>query len=191
MNKFLNSIKNVGKILTNDVYNFFNSLKWNKIQIKKNNFFLSNNDKTIKIDYSGCWNSYFLEYIFEKEIEYCICISINTFRNNSNLNFIGFMNENWELSGNYCICQKPENCFYIDISSEEIFQGKSKFKVQIKNKNYLRLKFILNLKTKNLDIRDYDSNSNYKTIDIIGSKFKLFVANCNSATIEYNILLPN
>ena len=191
LNESFNYIKNFVKIYSNDVYKFFNSLKWNKIQIKKNNFFLLNNDKTIKIDYSGCWNSYFLEYIFEKEIEYCICISVNTFGYNLDSNFIGFMNENGELSGSYCICQEPQNCFYIKISSEEIFQGKSKFKVQIKNKNYLRLKFILNLKTKNLDIRDYDSNFSYKIINIIGNKFKLFVAKCNKGTIEYNILPPN
>ena len=101
------------------------------------------------------------------------------------------MNENGELSSKFCICEKPQNCFYINIYSEEIFQGKSKFKVQIKNKNNLRLKFILNLKNKNLDIRDYDSNSSYKTIDIVGNKFKLFTAKCNSGTIEYNILPPN
>ena len=188
-NEFLNYIKKFGKIGSNEVYNIYNSFKWNKIQ-KKNNFLLSNNDKTIKIDYSSCDNSYFLDYIFEKEMEYCICISINTFGRDLDYNIIGFMNENEELS-NYCICQEPKNCFYVNIYTEVIFQEEFKFKVQIKNKTYLRLKFILNLKSKKLDIRDYDSNSSYKTIDIIGNKFKLFVAKCNSGTIEYNILPPN
>jgi len=192
LNEFLNYIKNFGKIGLNNILNDFNSYKWNKIQIKKNNFVLSNNDKTIKIHYSGCNNSYFLDYIFEKETEYCICISINTFGSNLYYNIIGFMNENEELSRNkYCICQEPKNCFYINISSGEIFQEKSKFKVQIKNNNIMKLKFILNLKTKNLDIRDYDSNYSYKAINIIGNKFKFFVAKCNPGTIEYSILPSN
>ena len=191
LNEFLKSIKNFGKIYLDDFYNDYNSFKWNKVQIKKNNFLLSNNDKTIKIDYSSCWNPYFLDYIFEKEKEYCICISINTFGKFLDNSNISFMNENGELSPSYCICQEPKNCFYINVSSGEIYTKKSRFKVEIKNKNNLRLKFFLNLKTKNLDIRDYDSNYCYKEIDIIGNKFKLFVAKCNSGTIEYNILPPN
>ena len=52
-------IKFFGKIYSNNAYNVFNSFTWNKIQ-RKNNFLLSINDKTIKIDYSSCFNSYYL-----------------------------------------------------------------------------------------------------------------------------------
>ena len=60
--------------------------------------------------------------------------SINTFGKFLDNSNISFMNENGELSPSYCICQEPKNCFYINVSSGEIYTKKSRFKVEIKNK---------------------------------------------------------
>ena len=64
-------------------------------------------------------------------------------------------------------------------------------KVQIKNKCKINLKFILDLRINKLDIKNYDSNISYGTINIIGSKFQFFVGKCNSGKIEYTLLAPN
>ena len=61
-------IQNINKI----------SYRWKKDQIK-NDFTLSNDNKTIKINYSSCYNTYVLDYDFIEELEYCLDISINNF----------------------------------------------------------------------------------------------------------------
>ena len=100
------------------------------------------------------------------------------------------MNENENIpSNNYCLCFLPNNSFYINMGSETIFQGQSKYQVQIENKENLNLKFILNLKTKKLDIKNYDSNISYRIIDVLGNNFRFFVGNCGGGgTIKYTIL---
>ena len=100
------------------------------------------------------------------------------------------MNENENIpSSNNCFCFLPKNSFYINIGSETIFQGQSKYQVQIENKENLNLKFILNLKTKKLDIKNYDSNISYRIIDVLGNNFRFFVGNCGGGgTIKYTIL---
>ena len=55
---------------------------------------LSNDNKTIKINYSSCYNTYVLDYDFIEELEYCLDISINTFGIKLDLIYLGFMNEN-------------------------------------------------------------------------------------------------
>ena len=54
----------------------------------------------------------------------------------------------------------------------------------------LTLKLNLNLITKKLDIKNYDSNISYGTININGNKFKFFVGKCcgNSGSIEYTLI---
>ena len=90
ISEFLKNINSFGKIYNiNSISNI--SYKWNKIQ-KKNNFQLSNNDKKMTIDYKGCYNTYFLDYIFENKLEYSISISINTFGKKLDYIYIGFMN---------------------------------------------------------------------------------------------------
>ena len=162
--------------------------KWSLNQ-KKNNFILSNDNKTIKIDYSSCYNAYFLDYNFVDELEYSIDISVNTFDKNLDYIYIGFMNENENIfsTGN-CLCSKPDNSFYFRIDNKTIYQGKTEIKTQIKNKTKLNLKFILNLKKKTLDIKNYDSNKSYGIINIIGKCFKFFVGKCNPGIIEYTLL---
>ena len=130
-----------------------------------------------------------MDYIFEEKKEYTICISINTFGKKLSFIFTGFMNEKEDISsiGN-CFCALPENSFYIRVDQELVFQGKSQYKVQIENKTNINLKYILNLKTKKLDIRNYDSNRSYRIIDVIGNKFRFFVGKCNSGIIKYTIL---
>ena len=145
------------------------------------------------INYSNCYNAYFLDYIFKDLLEYSICISIYTYRQNLDFFYIGFMNENEEITstGN-CFCSKPKNSFYIRIDSEQIYQGKeSKYKVKIEDKTNLSLKFILNLKTKKLDIINYDSNISYGIIDVIGNQFRFFVGKCNEGKIEYSLFSKN
>jgi hypothetical protein len=185
LTEFLNNIKTFGKICNiNDLIPY----KWNKRQ-KKNNFTLSNNDKTMEIKYSDCYNAYFLDYIFEEKLEYSICISVNTFGEKLDYFYIGFMNEYEEISSNTnCLCEEPENAFYIRIDSDQIFQGLSQYQVHIENKTNLNLKFILNLMTKKLDIKNYDSNKSYRIIDVIGNKFRFFVGKCCQGTIKYTII---
>jgi len=164
--------------------------KWNSIQNKKN-FILSNNNKTIKIDYVGCFNVYTINYDFKDKIEYTLGISMNTFGNEYDCIYIGFMNENALNNNNsldYCACQELDNLFYIQISSEKIYEGKKKYEIKLDNKTKINLKFILNLKTNKLDIRNYDSDNSYKVINVYGNKFTFFVGKCNSGIIEYTIL---
>lgn len=54
------------------------SYSWKEKQIK-NDFILSNDKKTIKINYQSCYNTHILDYDFIDELEYCLDISINTF----------------------------------------------------------------------------------------------------------------
>ena len=188
LTEFLNNIKTFGKLFNSN--SCMIPYKWRKNQIN-NNFTLYDNDKTIEINYSGCYkNAYFLDYIFKEKKEYSICISMNTFGKKISYIYIGFMNENENLpSNNSCLCFQPNNSFYIQIGSETIFQGKSQYKVQIENKENLNLKFILNLKNKKLDIRNYYSNTSYRIIDVIGNNFRFFVGNCGGGVkIRYTIL---
>ena len=189
INSFINKIKSFGKIYNSN--SFLNvSYKWSKNQIN-NNFELSNNDRTMKINYNSCYNAYFLDYIFKDKLEYIICVSINTFGENLDYIYIGFMNENEEISSQkICLCEIPENCFYIRADEETIYKEKSTIKTVIENKTNLNLKFILNLKSKTLNIQNYDSNISYGTINITGNIFKFFVGKCcgTGGTIEYSLI---
>ena len=160
--------------------------KWNRIQ-NKNNFLLSNNNKTIKINYSGCYNLYFLDYIFEGEYEYSFGVAIKSL-GNIDYHCLGFMNEYENICSNNCLCREPTNSFYIRIDSEQLYSGKNNYKINLENKNNINLKFDLNLKTKKLEIKNYNSSNSYGTIDITGTKFKFFVGKCNSGEIEYTLL---
>ena len=188
INEFLKNIKSFGKIYNNSISNI--SYKWNKNQIK-DNFKLSKDYKKITINYDDCYSIYFLDYIFDQKLEYSICISINTFGEKLNFIYVGFTNENEGISSKkYCFCHKPDNIFYMRIDEEALYQGNSRFKVQIGNKINLNLKLILNLKTKKLEFKNYDSNNSYGAINITGNKFKFFVGKCcgNDGTIEYTLI---
>lgn len=87
-----------------------------------------------------------------------------------------------------CICRKPDNSFYIRIDNNTIYEGKNEYKIKLENQLKLNLRFILNLKTKQLDIKNYDNNNSYKIINIYGNIFKFFVQKCNKGIIEYTIL---
>ena len=126
-----------------------------------------------------------------KEQKDIICLSINTFGKNLNYIYIGFLNENEEISSQkICLCEIPENCFYIRADEETIYQEKSTIKTVIESKTNLNLKFILNLKSKTLNIQNYDSNISYGTINITGNIFKFFVGKCcgTAGTIEYSLI---
>ena len=130
-----------------------------------------------------------MDYDFIDELEYCLDISINTFGIKLDLIYLGFMNEDAKnYESHYCLCSKPENNFYIKIDHETIYEGKNAYKIKLENLAKLNLRFILNLKTKKLEIKNYDNNNTYKAINVYGKKFKFFVQKCNEGTIEYTLL---
>ena len=158
--------------------------KWSNNQIK-NNFILSNDNKTIKIDYISCYNIYFMDYDFKEKVEYSFGIFINTFGKNLDNNYIGFRNE---IENKSCVCCFSENSFYVDIFLETIFEGMNQYKINLTDRTKINLKFVLNLKNKTLDIKNYNTDISYKVINIKGNNFKFFVGKCNKGTIEYTIL---
>ena len=130
-----------------------------------------------------------MDYDFIEELEYCLDISINTFGIKLDLIYLGFMNENaknWVYP--YCLCLTPENNFYIRIDNETIYEGKTEYKINLENLTKLNIRFILNLKTKKLEIKNYDNNNTYGVINVYGKIFKFFVQKCNQGTIEYSII---
>ena len=178
MKKIIKKIQNINKI----------SYRWKKGQIK-NDFTLSNDNKTIKINYSSCYNTYVLDYDFIEELEYCLDISINTFGIELDFIYLGFMNEKAKNSENSnCLCRKPDNNFYIRIDNETIYEGRTEYKIKLENIKKLNIRFILNLKTKKLEIKNYDNNNTYRVINVYGKIFKFFVQKCNCGTVEYTIL---
>ena len=188
INKYKQMIKelkvNKKKIDKNNI-----EYKWSTIQ-KKNNFTLSNNNKNIIIKYVSCYNIYFLDFIFNGNNEYYLGISVDTFKKNLSYIYLGFINEYFDtnLSGGHCLCSFPDNCFYINISQEEIYEGKVTTKIKLENKTFLNLLFVLDLKNKKLNIKNYDSKNSYGKIDVIGNSFKFFVGKCNDGEIEYRLL---
>ena len=171
-------IQNINKI----------TYRWKKDQIK-NDFTLSKDNKTIKINYSSCYNTYVLDYDFIDELEYCLDISINTFGIEFDFIYLGFMNEKAKNSENSnCLCRKPDNNFYIRIDNETIYEGRTEYKIKLENIKKLNIRFILNLKTKKLEIKNYDNNNTYRVINVYGKIFKFFVQKCNKGTIEYTLL---
>ena len=151
---------------------------------KKNNFLLSNDNKTIKIKYSGCDNMFFLNYNFINECEYSFGISLNTFGIYLDHINLGFINENFDKSK--CLCQVPQNSFYINVSYEKIYIEKKRYNIKLENKTSFR--FVLNLKNKTLDFKNYDSGLSYGNFSITGKSFKFFVSKCNHGEIEYTLL---
>ena len=188
INKYKQIIKDFENNKNKSNYNKI-EYKWGNIQ-KKKNFILSNNNKNIKIDYSGCYNIYFLDYNFIGNTEYSLGISFDTFGKELGYIYLGFINEIFDtkLGGGYCLCQLPENCFYINASAEKIFEGKKSISVKLENKTNLNLLFVLDLKNKKLNIKNYDSNNSYGIINVTGNSFQFFVGKCNSGQIEYHIL---
>ena len=99
------------------------------------------------------------------------------------------MNEKAKNSeGLNCLCQKPDNNFYIRIDNETIYEGRTKYKIKLENLKKLNIRFILSLKTKKLEIKNYDNNNTYGVINVYGKIFKFFVQKCNEGTIEYSII---
>ena len=82
----------------------------------------------------------------------------------------------------------PENCFYLNAYEEKIYAGKKSISVKLEKKTNLNLLFVLDLKNKKLNIKNYDSKNSYGIIDVIGNSFKFFVGKCNDGEIEYHIL---
>ena len=163
--------------------------KW-CVNQKKSNFILSNDNKNIKINYSSCYNIYFVDFNFNGNNEYSLGISLNTFGKQLSLYYLGFINENFDdnLCSLHCLCCAPDNCFYIRLDNGSLYEGKKKFSVKIEDKNKLNLLFILALKNKKLNIKNYDSNISYGIINVTGKSFRFFVGKCNSGEIEYHLL---
>ena len=165
------------------------SFKWAKIQ--KNNLFqlfnfqLSNDDKTIRINYNGCYQIYFIDNIFTNNLEYSFGVHINTLGKIYNYMAIGFINENFN---NDCLCCKPGNTFYLRVDEEAIYSNKNKISTKLDNKTDISLKFNLNMNNNKLEIKEYNTNKIYGIIDVIGKQFKFFVSKCNYGYIEYTIL---
>jgi len=174
----------------NEIKKNKNSYKWKKNQMK-NNFQLSNDNKTIIINYSGCWNTYLLDYDFVDEKEYYIDISFDTFGIILNHMYIGFMNENSKILTGSCICSYFDNNFYIRIDNQTINEGKNFFNVQLESLTNLKIRFILDLKNKTLEIKNYDNNNKYGILPVYGKKFNFFVQKCNMGTIKYSLLSKN
>ena len=132
----------------------------------------------------------FLDFIFSGDNEYSLGISLNTFNQNLPHIYLDFINENFNqnLNGSYCLCQCPDNSFYIRVDNETIYEGKNTISVVLEHKTNINLLFILNLKDKILNIKNYDTNKSYGKVNIKGKSFKFFVGKCNSGDIEYNIL---
>ena len=188
INKYEKMIKDLeNKNINNKINN--TEYKWSTFQ-KKNNFTLSNNNKNIKIKFESCYNIYFLDNVFNDTKEYSMGISIDTFGKNLNHIYLGFINEYFDtnLSGSNCLCCIPENCFYINLEKETIYEGKNETNIKIENKNNINLLFVLDLKNKTLNIKNYDSNNSYGMINIKGNNFRFFVGKCNLGEIEYHIL---
>ena len=164
--------------------NYKSRLKWSKVQ-KNQNFSLTDEDRKIKINYSDCYNMYFIDYIFSDNIEYSIGIHVNTFGILYDFLYIGFINEKFD---NNCLCCYPGNAFYIRIDDENIYYDNLNISTKVDNKTNFSLKFNLDLKNNKLDIKDFDTDKSYGKVDVNGKKFKFFVSKCNSGTIEYTIL---
>ena len=193
----MNEIEEYKKIIkelnnnNNKINQNYNEYKWSTIQ-NKNNFTLSNNNKNIKIDYFSCYNMYFLDYNFNGDKEYSLGISVDTYGEELDFIYLGFINENFDinnvLSKKHCLCLQLDNCYYINISYEKIYQGYETFPTKIENKTKINLLFILDLKNKTLNIKNYDSNISYGKVNVTGNSFKYFVGKCYSGVIEYHIL---
>jgi len=171
--------KKIGDLENNKI-----NLKWAKMQ-KLKHFQLSNGDKTIKINYSGCYQIYLIDNIFSNNLEYSFGININTYGKIYNYMAIGFINENYK---NECLCCKPGNTFYLRVDEEAIYSNTNKISTKIDNKTNFSLKFNLNLKNNKLEIKEYNTNQSFGIIDVVGEQFKFFVSKCNYGIIEYTIL---
>ena len=99
---------------------------------------------------------------------------------------IGFIND--QFDNHNCLCCWPRNAFYIRIDEENIYCHNKETSTKLDNKTNLKLKFILNLNQNKLEIKNYDTNKSYGTVDVEGMKFKFFVSKCNNGIIEYTIL---
>ena len=172
--KKIGNLENINKV----------NVKWAKMQ-KLKHFQLSNEDKTIKINYNGCYQIYLIENIFSNNLEYSFGININTYGKIYNYMSIGFINENYN---NECLCCKPGNTFYLRVDEEAIYSNTNKISTKIDNKTNFSLRFNLNLNNNKLEIKEYNSNQTYGIIDVVGKQFKFFVSKCNYGIIEYTIL---
>ena len=158
--------------------------KWSKNQ-KKKNFQLTNDDKTLKVEHSGCYTIYVLnQEFFDKNI-YSFGLLVNTFGKLYDHLAIGFINE---IFNKDCFCCKPSNSFYLRVDEQTIYSNNVKYSIKIENKTFLSLLFILNLFENSLEIRNYDNNCPYGKIEIKGNKFQFFVSKCNYGIIEYTLL---
>ena len=190
--KLIKELKNNGD--NNKINQNNNEYKWSTIQkkTKYNNFTLSNNNKNIKIDYRSCYNMYFLDYNFNGDKEYSLGISVDTYGKELVHIYLGFINENFDLnsviSENDCLCDILDNCYYINIYTERIYEGHKEFQTKIENKTKINLLFMLDLKNKTLNIKNYDSNISYGKVNVTGNSFKFFVGKCNDGVIEYHII---
>ena len=110
-------------------------------------------------------------FYFINESEYSFGISLNTFGISLDYINLGFINENFAQSA--CLCQVPQNSFYINVSDEIIYIEKNSFNIKLENKTSFR--FVLNLKNKTLDFKNYDSGLSYGKFSITGKSFKIFL----------------
>ena len=130
-----------------------------------------------------------MDYDFIEEFEYCLDISINTFWNKIRP-YISRVYE-WKCKKfglPLLLCLTPENNFYIRIDNETIYEGRTKYKIKLEYLKKLNIRFILSLKTKKLEIKNYDNNNTYRVINVYGKIFKFFVQKCLEGTIEYTLL---
>lgn len=159
--------------------------RWNRVQ-NKNDFVLSYDQLTIRINYNSCYNYHYLDYIFKEKKIYTFGILIKNFTDNNQYNHIGFSNE--KLTNYDCLCTQSSNCFYLRIDIKTLYEGKTAHLVTFDIKNILKFRFILNLIAQSLEVLDYDTNKSLGLINVIGTSFKFFVSKCNSGSLEYTIL---
>lgn len=134
------------------------------------------NSTTIKVKYYGCDNQIFLKPKIKKGKA---SITIEATGTNDEYNFIGVTNENYD---NNCLCNAPNNAFYIYDSMVYLNSGfQVGIHISFKHSNNSIMKIDLNVENQTVSF-------NGKEFSIFGKEFRFFVGKCNSDIVSYKIL---
>jgi hypothetical protein len=157
---------------------------WNKTQYK-NNFKLEDEDKTMIVKYSGCYEAYTSETFFEDGVHKVVldayCIRTTEWHS------IGLVNENYNSS--VCSCMK-NGCFFMIKRDGTCFNGgvigNTGYHFPDRVEQPYRFEFEINLENEsnkfwNLYVEEYV----FGPFKLIGQKFRIAAGNCNGGEVKY------
>ena len=164
-------------------------LKWDTKDKNKDSFILSNNNKTITIDFDGCWNCYYLNDVFNSDTIVTFKLKIKAFpKSDFSFHYIGFLNDNYGFDFE-CMCLSPKNAFYLHNEGTQLKEGSTVLLTNRKLEMLLdvenTLKFSIQGSTGNLKV--YKDEAFIGEIIMSGKNFRFFVGKCNKGKIMYTL----